>query len=153
MRKFLLMVCVFCANYLLAQDTAMIPLPPPPPPPVPPVMEPPDFEAKDKVFTIVEKMPQFPGGEEALYQYLSTNIKYPLKERKKGITGKVYVSFVVNTDGGIIYTRIAKGVSKGIDDEALRVVSSMPKWIPGAQQGKPVAVQYMLPITFSLKNK
>jgi TonB family protein len=104
-----------------------------------------------EVFTVVEKMPQFPGGDQALLSYISQQIKYPeaaLNEKKEG---RVITQFVVNTDGSVSDVVIKKGFGYGSEEEATRVISNMPKWTPGEQNGKKVAVQYTLPITFKLK--
>ena len=95
-------------------------------------------------------MPSFPGGEAKLFQYLGENMKYPAMARDAGITGVVYVTFVVKEDGKIDGVRILRGVGGGCDEEAIRVVKSMPRWTPGKQRGKSVRVQYNLPIRFVL---
>ncbi|OFY22819.1 MAG: hypothetical protein A2W98_09570 [Bacteroidetes bacterium GWF2_33_38] len=100
--------------------------------------------------TQVEKMPEFVGGMEALIQYISKNIKYPKSAAKAGVEGKVFVSFFVNEDGAISGVVVEKGVSPELDKEALRVISKMPKWTPGENQGKPVKVALTLPIQFKL---
>ena len=96
-------------------------------------------------------MPEFPGGVKALRQYLAATVKYPKIAQEKGIQGKVYVTFVVNKDGSVLNTKIARGVDPLLDAEALRVVSSLPKWNPGKQKGQAVAVQYTVPINFALQ--
>ncbi|MDF2438992.1 MAG: hypothetical protein K0Q95_3368 [Bacteroidota bacterium] len=108
-----------------------------------------------QVYTIVESMPSFPGGEKAMADFLRKNIFYPMKEMNKGITGTCYVTFIVDTDGSIINPRIRRGVpnGEGCDKEALRVVRMMPKWKPGTQNGKLVKVEFNLPIKFSLNGK
>jgi protein TonB len=104
-----------------------------------------------KIFTVVEEMPQFPGGgEAALLQYLRTNIKYPPMARENGIEGTVYVTFVVDKDGKVKEPKLLRGVT-GLDEEALRVIGHMPDWKPGKQNGRTVAVQYNLPVRFTLK--
>jgi protein TonB len=103
-----------------------------------------------EIFTIVEEMPSFPGGEAKLFQYLGENMKYPAMARDAGITGVVYVTFVVKEDGKIDGVRILRGVGGGCDEEAIRVVKGMPRWKPGKQRGKSVRVQYNLPIRFVL---
>lgn len=109
-------------------------------------------EAEDtQVFFIVEDMPEFPGGELALRKYIASSIKYPVIAQENGIQGKVYVTFVVNTDGSITDARIARGVDPSLDKEALRVVNGLPKWKPGKQRGKPVRVSYTVPINFVLQ--
>ena len=105
----------------------------------------------DEVFVVVEEMPEFPGGVKALRQYLAATVKYPKIAQEKGIQGKVYVTFVVNKDGSVLNTKIARGVDPLLDAEALRVVSSLPKWNPGKQKGQAVAVQYTVPINFALQ--
>jgi periplasmic protein TonB len=106
---------------------------------------------EEEIFTIVEDMPSFPGGEEALFKYLGQNIKYPQLAKEAGITGKVYVNFVVDKDGNVTDVKVLRGIGGGCDEEAIRVVKNMPKWSPGKQRGKPVKVSYNLPIRFSLK--
>lgn len=115
-----------------------------------------DFEEEEEVveeeiFTVVETMPSFPGGEKALFGFLKKNIKYPAMEVENGIQGKVYVNFVVGKDGKIRDVKILRGVSKALDAEAVRVVKSFPSWSPGKQRGKTVTVRYMLPINFSIQ--
>lgn len=105
-----------------------------------------------EIFTIVEEMPEFPGGgEKALLQYLSNNIKYPAIARENGITGTVYVTFEIDQNGRVKDAKILRGIGGGCDEEALRVVMNMPPWKPGKQRGKPVRVQYNLPVRFVLK--
>ena len=110
----------------------------------------PQEQAKEEVFTVVEVMPQFPGGEKALQQYLVGNIKYPEDARKKGVQGTTYVSFIVGRDGNISDTKVLRGFDKDCDQVALNVVKNMPKWESGFQGGKPVRVQFNMPIKFSL---
>ncbi len=98
-----------------------------------------------------DKMPEYVGGIDKLFKYLSANIKYPEDARRVGIEGKVHVQFVVNKNGEIKDVKILHGVNKWLDEEALRVVKGMPKWEPGKQHGKPVSVYYTLPISFKLK--
>lgn len=108
-------------------------------------------EEEVKIFTVVENDPEFPGGMDALYKYLAENIKYPQLARDNGITGKVYVTFVVERDGSIANPRILRDIGGGCGAEAIRVVKSMPKWTPGKQRGKAVRVQFNLPVNFNLK--
>lgn len=103
-----------------------------------------------EVFTIVENMPEFPGGRNALLNYMSENIKYPNEAKNKNISGKVYVQFVVKSDGTIDNVRVLQGKNKLLDQEAIRVVKSMPNWTPGRQSGRTVDVVYNLPVTFIL---
>ncbi len=103
------------------------------------------------VFYIVEDMPEFPGGEDALRQQISQDIKYPILAQENGAQGKVYVTFIVAKDGSVVDAKIARGVEPMLDKEALRVVSSLPRWEPGKQDGKPVNVSYTVPINFVLQ--
>lgn len=157
------------------------PPPPPPPPPAPStvveivedeedieeteqVFEEPDEDTEveeivvveeeeetDEIFTIVEDMPSFPGGEAALFKFLGRNLDYPAMAQDAGISGTVYVNFVVDRDGKVKNAKIARGIHSACDKEALRVVNSMPDWIPGKQRGKKVKVSYNLPIKYTLK--
>ncbi|RIH65549.1 energy transducer TonB [Mariniphaga sediminis] len=108
-------------------------------------------EEDTQVFFIVEDMPEFPGGEMALRQFIANAIKYPVIAQENGIQGRVYVTFVVDKDGSISDARIARGVDPSLDKEALRVVNTLPKWKPGKQRGKPVRVSYTVPINFVLQ--
>ncbi|MCU4158125.1 energy transducer TonB [Carboxylicivirga sp. A043] len=103
------------------------------------------------VFFIVEDMPEFPGGEEALRKYIAQSVKYPVIAQENGIQGRVYVSFVVNTKGKVTDVKIARGVDPNLDKEAIRVVNAMPAWKPGKQRGKAVKVSYTVPINFVLQ--
>ncbi len=116
------------------------------------------LETKDKksdelIFAVVEDMPTFPGGSKARLSYLSQNIRYPEIARKEGIQGRVYVTFVIEKDGSVDNVRILRGIGFGCDEEAVRVVSSMPKWNPGKQRGQAVRVQFNLPIRFYLNDE
>ena len=104
-----------------------------------------------KPFDVVEQMPQFPGGPAALMQFLAQNIRYPEAAHKAGIQGRVIANFVVEKDGSITEGRIVKSVSPELDAEALRVINSMPNWIPGMQNGEAVRVKYTIPVTFQLQ--
>lgn len=106
---------------------------------------------EEEIFTIVEDMPSFPGGEEALFKYLGQNIKYPQIAKEAGITGRVFVNFVIDKEGNVTDVKVLRGIGGGCDEEAVRVVKNMPKWSAGKQRGKPVKVSYNLPIKFSLK--
>ena len=108
-------------------------------------------ETETQIFTVVENEPEFPGGMEALYKYLAQNIKYPQLARDNGITGKVYVTFVVERDGSIANPKVLRDIGGGCGAEAIRVVKAMPKWTPGKQRGKAVRVQFNLPVNFNLK--
>lgn len=108
-------------------------------------------ENADSVRTKAEVMPEFPGGESAMYRYLSANTKYPSEARKKKITGKVYVNFIVEKDGKITDAKVLRGAHPLLDEESLRVISSMPSWSPGLQDGKPVRVSFNIPLNFTLK--
>ncbi len=107
-------------------------------------------EKEDVVFTVVEKMPSFPGGEEARNKYMIENITYPPKARQEGIQGRVFVTFIVEKDGAVSNVKILRGIGGGCDEEAVRVISMMPKWNPGIQRGQPVRVQFNMPIHFAL---
>lgn len=107
--------------------------------------------SESEVFFIVEDMPEFPGGELALRQFIANSIKYPVIAQENGIQGRVYVTFVVDADGSVSNPRIARGVDPSLDKEALRVVGLLPKWKPGMQRGKPVRVSYTVPINFQLQ--
>ena len=104
-----------------------------------------------QIFQVVEQMPEFPGGMEALMKYLQKNIKYPSRAQDNNVQGRVMVTFVVNKDGSIVDPEVIKAVDKDLDNEALRVVKGMPKWNPGKQRGKPVRVKYTVPVTFRLQ--
>ena len=106
---------------------------------------------EEKVFDVVEQMPQFPGGDAALFEYLSTHIKYPTIAEENGVQGRVIVTFVVERDGSITDVKVVKSVDPSLDKEASRVVQGMPKWIPGKQNGDPVRVKYTVPVTFRLQ--
>ena len=108
-------------------------------------------EEENKVFDVVEQMPSFPGGTAALMAYLQKAIKYPPVAEENGIQGRVICTFVVERDGSVTDVRIAKSVDPSLDKEAQRVVSAMPKWIPGKQNGQSVRVKYTLPVTFRLQ--
>ncbi len=104
-----------------------------------------------EVFTIVEEMPGYPGGDLKMYEYLGKNIKYPQIARESGIQGRVFVNFVVEPDGSVSNVKVLRGIGGGCDEEAIRVVKSMPKWKPGKQRGKAVRVSYTLPVVFKLQ--
>ena len=149
--------------------------PPPPPPPPPEVIEivEDDVEIEDEIeiedtesdedveieieeeddeefFMVVENMPEFPGGDLGLMKYIQKNVKYPAIAKEYNITGKVYVSFIVDKKGSVTNVKIVRGVDKNLDAEAMRVVKSLPKYKPGQQRGKPVRVMFTIPINFTL---
>lgn len=108
-------------------------------------------EEDQVVFQVVEKMPSFPGGDAALFKYLSDNVKYPVIAQENGVQGRVICQFVVNRDGSIVDVEVVRSVDPSLDKEAIRVIKSMPKWSPGQQRGKPVRVKYTLPVNFRLQ--
>ena len=113
--------------------------------------EPPKHEEENKVFDVVEQMPSFPGGPSALMAYLSSHVKYPAVAEENGIQGRVTVQFVVEKDGSVTDVKTMKSVDPSLDREAERVVKSMPKWIPGKQNGSAVRVKYFVPVVFRLQ--
>jgi len=106
---------------------------------------------EQQIFQVVENMPEFPGGRAALMKYLATNIKYPPYAKEAGIQGRVFINFVVETNGNITNVKVLRGIGGGCDEEAIRVVKGMPKWSPGMQRGKPVRVSFNLPVKFTLQ--
>lgn len=126
------------------------PFPPGPPgPPLPPMPEPEPI-IEDVPYEVVEDMPEFPGGIEAMYEYLANNIDYPQACIDNGVQGKAYVKFTVEKDGSISNLEVIKSAHKLLDKEAVRVIATMPKWKPGRQLNKVVRVNYTLPINFIL---
>ena len=118
------------------------------------VVEPPAEKPKavnEKIFDLVEQMPQFPGGEAALMKFLSSHINYPPMAAENNVQGKVILQFVVEMDGHVGEVKIARAVDKDLDKEAVRVVKSLPKFTPGRQNGQPVRVWYTLPVQFKLQ--
>ncbi len=109
------------------------------------------LDSEEQIFFIVEDMPEFPGGEMELRKFIANNIEYPKVAQENGIQGRVYVTFVVDKNGEVSNARIARGVDPSLDQEALRVVNSLPKWIPGKQRGQAVNVSYTVPINFALQ--
>ena len=105
---------------------------------------------EQEIFQIVEEMPAVPGGEKALLEYVAKNIKYPQIARETGIQGRVFVGFVVEPDGSVSNVKILRGIGGGCDEEAMRVIKSLPKWKPGKQRGKAVRVSYQIPVVFKL---
>jgi protein TonB len=106
---------------------------------------------EQEIFQVVEEMPEFPGGMAECMKFLGKNIKYPTISQENGVSGKVIVQFVVNKDGSVVDPVVVRSVDPYLDKEALRVISTMPKWKPGKQRGKPVRVRYTVPVTFRLQ--
>ena len=106
---------------------------------------------KDGVYQIVDEMPQYPGGEAAMMDYVAQNVVYPKEAQEKGISGRVFVGFIVEKDGSVSEVKVLRGIGGGCDEEAVRVIKAMPKWKPGKMKGKPVRVSYMMPIIFKLQ--
>ncbi len=117
---------------------------------IPPVREEEEV-SEQEIFTVVESMPEFPGGPQAMMEYIARNIKYPPMARESGIQGRVFVNFVVEPDGSVTNVNVLRGIGGGCDEEAIRVVESMPKWTPGRQRGKAVRVSFTLPVRFTLQ--
>lgn len=117
-----------------------------------PIEAPVEEEEEEVVFVVVESMPEFPGGQQALFKYLSENVKYPVIAQENGIQGRVICQFVVNRDGSIVDVEVVRsGGDASLDKEAVRVIKSMPKWKPGKQRGKAVRVKYTVPVNFKLQ--
>ena len=117
-----------------------------------PVEAPVEEEEEEVVFVVVESMPEFPGGQQALFKYLSENVKYPVIAQENGIQGRVICQFVVNKDGSIVDVEVVRsGGDPSLDKEAIRVIKSRPKWKPGKQRGKAVRVKYTVPVNFKLQ--
>ena len=117
-----------------------------------PVEAPEEEEEEEVVFVVVESMPEFPGGQQALFKYLGDNVKYPVIAQENGIQGRVICQFVVNKDGSIVDIEVVRsGGDPSLDKEAVRVIKSMPKWKPGKQRGKAVRVKYTVPVNFKLQ--
>ena len=111
----------------------------------------PKEEVTQKVFDVVEVMPSFPGGQGALIQYLNSHVQSPVVAQANGIQGRVTISFVVERDGSITDVKVARSVDPSLDKEAARVVSSMPRWTPGKQNGSAVRVKFNVPVVFRLQ--
>lgn len=117
-----------------------------------PVEAPVEEEEEEVVFMVVETMPEFPGGQQALFKFLGENVKYPVIAQENGIQGRVICQFTVNKDGSIVDVNVVRsGGDASLDKEAIRVIKSMPKWKPGKQRGKPVRVKYTVPVNFRLQ--
>ena len=136
MKKLLAIILFFYGNYVLGQDIVDTIIP--------------KTDTIGRLYTLVEERPRFPGGDTAMFKFLRENIKYPAKARRKGIMGKVFIAFIVENTGKVTDIKLLRGVSKEIDEEALRVIKLMPDWIPGKQNGRAVNVQQTLPINFTL---
>ena len=110
-------------------------------------------ETDTTIYSTVEEMPGYPGGDQALFSFISSNMTYPDSAKFNGISGTCYITFTINTDGNVSNVRILRGVAgcPECDLEALRVILSMPKWLPAKNKGRPVRVQYSLPIKFILR--
>jgi periplasmic protein TonB len=109
-------------------------------------------EDEDYVFSVVENQPEFPGGERGLLDWINKNIKYPVIATENNVQGRVIITFVVDRDGSVTNASILRGVDPSLDQEALRVVSGLPKWKPGKQRGVPVRVSFVVPINFQISN-
>lgn len=121
------------------------------PAPPPSVVEEAPAEKPDEVFKVVEQQPQYPDGEAAMLKFIYDNIKYPAVARDNGVEGTVYVRFVVEKDGSITDVQVVRDIGGGCGEEAMRVVKKFPKWNPGKQRGRPVRVQFNLPVKFKLE--
>ena len=134
MKKLILMsmMAVFCLSTVSAQKTVV-------------------SQKNQKVYEVVDQMPEFPGGMPALIAFLQKNVKYPADAEKQKVEGRVLVSFVVETDGSVTDVQVMKKAFPSLDAEALRVAKAMPNWTPGKHKGKLVRVHYSLPIAFHLK--
>lgn len=108
-------------------------------------------QSNQNVYDVVEQMPEYPGGMEAMIEFLSTNVKYPEDAIKQNIGGRVMVMFVIEPDGSVTNVRVAKKVFPSLDAEAVRVVKTMPKWKPGKEKGRAVRVNFTIPVIFSIK--
>jgi protein TonB len=105
----------------------------------------------EEIFVVVESMPSFPGGMNKLMEYLQNNLQYPQLAKELNIQGRVFLTFVIEKDGSVTDTKLLRGIGGGCDEEAIRVVNNMPKWIPGSQRNRPVRVQFNLPVNFRLE--
>ena len=111
-----------------------------------------NYQDDGQVYTLVEQMPEFPGGRDALFQYIQDNLHYPQSVKDDGIQGRAICQFVVNTDGSICCATIAKSTGNALlDREAILLIKSMPAWTPGTQNGIPIRVKYSLPINFKIQ--
>ena len=110
-----------------------------------------DNEIGDSVHTVADEWQQFPGGDKALYTFIANEINYPLYAKRQDIEGKIYIQFVVTKEGNIADVVVAKGIERGCDQEAIRVIKSLPRWIPGKINRIPVNVRVQIPIVFKLQ--
>ena len=118
----------------------------------PPVEVKEEEEPEDVIFYVVESMPEFPGGNAAMYKYIGENLKYPVIAQENGIQGKVICQFTINKDGSLVDIEVVRSAGDAsLDKEAMRVIKSMPKWKPGKQRNQPVRVKFTLPVTFKLQ--
>lgn len=108
-------------------------------------------EEEEKIFMFTDQMPEFPGGDEALHQFIESHTCYPAKELRDSIKGTVYVQFIIDTSGKAIQPVIKKGYSRGFDSVAVKMIDQMPLWKPGIQNGKKVKVRYFVPVKFKIK--
>jgi protein TonB len=155
-------------DLLKRHESTYVPPPPPPPPPsadkqgtqiieketvpekIAVVIDSENEMVPDEIFMVVEVMPQFPGSEKALMEFIYQNVSYPEKAKEKSIQGRVIIRFAVMADGNVSNISVLKGVDPELDNEALRVIGLLPQWKPGLQGGKPVNVWYSVPVTFTL---
>lgn len=105
----------------------------------------------DAIFFVVEVQPEFPGGMDSMYAFIQKNLIYPEKAKAEGIEGRVFITFTIEKDGSVSNVKILRSIGGGCDEAAKEVVEKMPKWKPGTQRGKPVRVQFNLPIKFELE--
>lgn len=117
------------------------------------VFEPVEDEDRPGVYIVVDQMPEFPSGDKGLYQFIADNVKYPAEAKEEGIKGRVFVNFIVEPDGSVSDIRVLRGIGGGCDEEAVRVVESLPRFKPGMQDGEAVRVSYTIPVFFRLEDK
>jgi protein TonB len=106
---------------------------------------------EEAIFFVVEVQPEFPGGMDSMYAFIQKNLIYPEKAKAEGIEGRVFITFTIEKDGSVSNVKILRGIGGGCDEAAKEVIEKMPKWKPGTQRGKPVRVQFNLPIKFELE--
>lgn len=116
-----------------------------------PIAAPVEEEEVEEIFVVVEKMPEFPGGQAALMKYFSDNVRYPVIAAENGIQGRVICNFTVWKDGTIRDIQVVRGIDKSLDREAIRLIENMPKWNPGEQRGKAVSCKFTVPVMFKLQ--